>query len=205
MKRYAKWILLLFITSSCATIVTGTSQEVSFDSEPRGVEVSVGGKVLGTTPFTIKMDKKKDQNAEFTLAGYKKQTRPLATKMEGWFWGNIIFGGLIGSTTDAMSGSIHEYSPNKYYVTMISESASPMDELRAERAAAKEFIVLYYDNIMADFSAGGGNTQDSLVHLLKIDDKDKAESLKKIQSLADDYSDIPEFAEQVVNQFMPGT
>ena len=82
MKNRTYLILLLFLTSACATIVAGTTDEVTFNSEPQGVQVTAGGKVLGKTPMTIQLDKKSGQVVEFELEGYKKQTRSLSTTLE---------------------------------------------------------------------------------------------------------------------------
>ena len=82
---------ILFLASSCTTIMSGKTQEMTFDSEPQGVEVNVSGKVIGRTPTTVQLDKKKDQTLTFSLEGYKTQTRNLATTVDPWFFGNVIF------------------------------------------------------------------------------------------------------------------
>ena len=61
MKNSLLILSVLFLSSSCATIMTGKTQEVTFDSEPQGAEVAVNGRVIGKTPTTIQLDKKKDQ------------------------------------------------------------------------------------------------------------------------------------------------
>ena len=43
-------LILSVMFSSCATIVTGTTDSVSFDSRPRGATVSVDGAPVGVTP-----------------------------------------------------------------------------------------------------------------------------------------------------------
>jgi len=202
MKQYAYLIFLLFLTNSCATLISGTTQEVTFNSEPQDVEVTVGGKVIGKTPLTIQLDKKSGQSVEFNLEGYKRQTRSLTTTMDGWFWGNILLGGLIGSTTDGISGSMHEYSPNQYYVTMVADSSSPINEISSEKSKIKEFIVVSYRQIISDIAKGEGEYLDSLVSILKIEDSNRSESIKKIKSLSEIYTIIPDFAEQVANYFI---
>jgi len=204
MKNYTYLILLLFLTSSCATIISGTTQEVTFNSEPQDVEVTVGGKVLGKTPLTIQLDKKGGQSVEFNLEGYKRQTRALTTSMDGWFWGNIllIYGVFFGSTTDGVSGSIHEYSPSQYYVTMVTDSSNPVNSITSEKSKVKEFIVISYTQIIRDLAKGEGEYLDSLVSMLKIEDSNRSESIKKIKSLSEVYTIIPDFAEQVANYFI---
>jgi len=202
MKHYIYLIFLLFLANSCATIVSGTTDEMSFNSEPQGVEVTVGGKIIGKTPLTVQLDKKSEQIVEFNLEGYKRQTRSLTTTMDGWFWGNIVLGGPIGSTTDGISGSVNEYSPNQYYVTMVADSSNPVNSITSEKSKVKEFIIISYTQIIRDLAIGEGEYLVSLVAILKIEDSNRSESIKKIKSLSEVYSVIPEFAEQVTNYFL---
>jgi len=202
MKHYAYLIFLLFLTNSCATLMSGTTQEVTFNSEPQDVEVTVGGKVIGKTPFTIQLDKKSGQTVEFNLEGYKRQTRSLETTMDGWFWGNIVLGGLIGSSTDGISGSINEYSPNQYYVTMVADSSDSINSIKSDKAKIKEYIVISYQQIVTDLARGGGQYLNSLVLMLKVADSKRTESVKKIKALSEVYTIIPDFAEQVANYFI---
>ena len=44
-----------------------------------------------------------------------------------WFWGNILFGGVFGSTTDGLSGSVHEYSPSQFFITLVPMTGSPAE------------------------------------------------------------------------------
>lgn len=59
MKRL--FVLAILFLSGCATIITGTTQEVSFQSNPDGAQVSVSGRILGRTPLTMNLKKKKDK------------------------------------------------------------------------------------------------------------------------------------------------
>ena len=136
------------------------------------------------------------------MDGYKRQTRQLTTRMDNWFWGNIVLGGLFGSTTDGVSGSIHEYSPNQYYVTMVSGSSSSLMEIKSEKAKAKEFIVSNYDKILTDLAKGEGEFIDSLLAILNVQDSNRSDSLNKIKSLSETHTNIPEFAEQVAINFI---
>lgn len=106
MKRSAIAGLILSSTalfSGCATIVSGTDQKLTFDSEPEGATVTVAGRVLGKTPLTVEVDKDKNLALTFEKEGYKTYTTQLSTSLEPWFWGNIVIGGLVGSTTDSLS------------------------------------------------------------------------------------------------------
>jgi hypothetical protein len=48
------------------------------------------------------------------LAGYKTTQVELHTELSGWYFGNIIFGGLIGMViVDPLTGSMWNIAPNK--------------------------------------------------------------------------------------------
>lgn len=47
--------LLLLMTTSCATVFSGSRQWVTFESEPSGAEVTLDGQYIGTTPVEHKV------------------------------------------------------------------------------------------------------------------------------------------------------
>ena len=96
----------------CASIVDGSSQVVSFNSNPNSARVVVDGAEIGTTPLSTQIKRSNDTVVMFRKDGYADQTITLQTKLNPWFWGNIIFGGFLGSTTDGISGAVREYAPN---------------------------------------------------------------------------------------------
>src|SRR5690349_20635236 len=117
------WLLsfaALFV-AGCATVFSGKTQEVTFLSQPDGATVTVGGKVLGKTPLTTMLQKEKNQELRFEKDGYTPISMSLTTRINGWFWVNILGGisGLFCSTSDNVSGSIIEYSPSQYLLTLM--------------------------------------------------------------------------------------
>jgi len=191
-----------FFMQGCASIVKGRNQEVTFKSEPEGATVNLsGGRTLGKTPMTLLMEKKNsEQSVTFEKEGYKSQTLPLTTTMSGWFWGNIVIGGVIGSTTDGITGAHNEYSPSQYFVTL-----APLAEAKArdqQRSDTKTFIVSSYKNIFEELNTQSGQYLSSLMTMLKIAPEKKTEFVKDVKTLADKYKDIPEFADQVVKKYI---
>src|SRR3989338_382530 len=103
--RWVRLEILLFALvalAGCASIISGRTQEVSFASNPEGVTVTVNGRILGKTPLTINLQRKSEQSLVFSKDGYKTLSMQFETSINGWFWGNILLGGLIGSTTDGI-------------------------------------------------------------------------------------------------------
>jgi len=108
----------VILSTGCASVVSGTDQKLTFNSEPEESTVAVSGRVLGKTPLTVPVDRGSNQSITFEKEGYKTYTAQLSTTTNPWFFGNIVLGGLVGSTTDGVSGAIHEFSPDQYFVTL---------------------------------------------------------------------------------------
>jgi len=158
-------IVCTAMLGGCASIMHGTSQEMTFQSSPEEVTVTVTGRVIGKTPVTSRLDKKSGQSVVFSKDGYKPVTMELTTTLDAWFWGNIVLGGFIGSTTDYLNGGVHEYSPSQYFVTLTPDGVSSIESstLKSQREKAKEFIVGHYTNLMANVSRGGGEDFSTLM------------------------------------------
>lgn len=116
--RLAALFLGFFALSGCATILSGTDQPVTIQSSPDGADVIMNGVVMGKTPFTANI--KRDNNTMLTIEkdGFQSETQLMNTQLNSMFWGNILFGGVLGSTTDAASGASREYSPGVLFVKL---------------------------------------------------------------------------------------
>lgn len=212
----AAWASLL---GGCATISSGTTQEMSFQSNPEDVVVTVTQRIrdsntdsmwkddvriLGKTPLTLQLDKAENQTVLFSKDGYKPLTMKLATTLDSWFWGNILLGGFFGSTTDSMTGAMYEYSPSQYFVALIPDTSSPIEaaSLLDQREKAREFIVRRYTSLMADLSKKGGDDLSALLQLLQVDPAQEAEAQRKISALSQVYSDAAVFANHVADLYL---
>jgi len=197
-------IVCAALLGGCASIMHGTSQEMTFQSSPEEVTVTVSGRVIGKTPVTSRLDKKSGQSVAFSKDGYRPVTMELTTTLDPWFWGNIVLGGFIGSTTDGINGSVNQYSPSQYFVTLTPDGASSIESLtlKSQREKAREFIVGHYKNLMANLSQGGGEDFSALMGLLNIEKDQQADALRKIRSLSEVYTDAPTFANQVTALYL---
>ena len=112
---------LLF--SSCASIVSKRDYPVSINSNPSGCKVLVkksDGTVLhqGVTPTTVVLSagggyfKPASYDLEFTRKGGGSQTIPVKAGLDGWYIGNVVFGGLIGFLiVDPLTGAMWKLEP----------------------------------------------------------------------------------------------
>jgi RNase P/RNase MRP subunit p29 len=200
LKRLALVIVIVSLFQhGCASIISGTTQEMTFQSNPEDVVVTISGKVVGKTPTTVQLDKKSGQSVVFSKDGYKPITMQLESGMDPWFWGNIVLGGVIGSTTDGISGAVHKYSPNQYFVTLQPEGTNRVDgpTTKSQKDKAKEFIVANYERLAEEIKNGEGDNLAALNSLLNIPTDQQEDSLKKMRTLSEVFTDPPTFADQL--------
>jgi len=201
--KYIYTVILIAAAASingCATIVSGTDQNLTFDSEPDGATVSVAGKVVGKTPTSVQLKKKTEQSLTFEKEGYKTHTTQLATKMDGWFWGNILLGGLIGSTTDGVSGAVNEYAPDHYYVTLTPESRFNISMTRPGQI--KEMVMAFGDEIRLELATGGGESTDALMAIIGTAEGEKETTLLVLKKLADGNTSDLDFARSIIKFYI---
>lgn len=110
------WTLLLFagfLIASCATLFTGTKDDISFKSTPPGAVVYKDGIELCKTPCTIKMKRSlSNSNIEMKLDGYETRVFKMDKAL------NIVsvinLGNLLGWAIDAATGAIMKYDRKDY-------------------------------------------------------------------------------------------
>lgn len=106
------------LLSGCATIVAGSTQTVNMmtsSGKPANATVtSANGTFSVILPQAVTVKK----TSESLIVNVTESdcvlpsTTMIVPRQQPWFWGNIVFGGLIGSTTDSASGAMWEYDDN---------------------------------------------------------------------------------------------
>ena len=97
----------ILLLSSCASIVSKSSWPITINSSPSEAKISIKDKkgieiYTGNTPATLKLKSgagffsKARYQVTFEKVGYDKKVVPVEFKLNGWYFGNIIFGGAIG-------------------------------------------------------------------------------------------------------------
>lgn len=112
------------LLASCATIVSKTSYPVNITSNPSGYDVTVkdrNGEVVhrGTTPANVTLSsrggffKPASYTLEFGKRGKVSQTVHLSAGMDGWYFGNLLIGGLLGMVVvDPATGAMWKLPEN---------------------------------------------------------------------------------------------
>lgn len=99
--------LLTSSISGCASIVSKSNWPVTVQSNPSGAKCVIAkenGVQLhtGETPMTITLDSSSGyfQSSKFRVTckkeGYQDSASEFSSHLNGWYAGNIIFGGLLG-------------------------------------------------------------------------------------------------------------
>lgn len=110
MKKVSSLLLLVcfMLTSSCASIVSKSDWPVRIASTPDGADVTItditdGRKVhVAKTPTSCTLSsrsgffKGRTYKVDIAKEGYATQTTEIRSVINGWYIGNLLFGGLIG-------------------------------------------------------------------------------------------------------------
>jgi hypothetical protein len=115
---WAAFLLALALLAGpvgCSYVMQGTSQPVSFTSEPPGATFSVAGQ-SATTPVTLDLPKD-DYHIAFHCGGYEDSSIELKRRISAWFYGSIAMG-VIASTIDLASGAWKEFETTDVRVAL---------------------------------------------------------------------------------------
>ncbi len=196
-------IIALCFMSGCASMFSGSSEPVTFNSSPDGATVTVNGQVLGKTPTTITLKRKKDQFVEFDKEGYTKQKMQIATSFNPWVLANVLwcFACPLSTTTDFVTGAAYEYSPNHYYVTLVPVGSVPT-AAETKKNNVKNFIIGNYSSIINELNSMSGEYLKTLYSMLEIPEPDRQQAYEKIKSISSSTKDTLTFADDVVNAFI---
>ncbi|MDH5694752.1 MAG: PEGA domain-containing protein [Gammaproteobacteria bacterium] len=178
-------LVLVSAVAGCATLASGTTQNVVFNSTPTGASVLVDGVELGKTPLTIELKKKDGQHLEIRKEGFKSYSTLMLTQTDPMFWGNILIGGLPGSTTDAASGAAYQYAPESYVITLESNSASldGFDQNYSDADRIRAYLFQNYQSLKVELSRDSGDHLEALLSMIELEGEAKelgAETLKEI-------------------------
>jgi len=104
-------VVAIFMLSSCATIFTGTKQDIYVNTDPPGAKVYVNGVDQGVlTPATIMVQRKSQVKYDFQKEGYIDGTVVQHGSFNFAVLANVFIGGLIGVVIDVSSGAMWQYN-----------------------------------------------------------------------------------------------
>jgi len=141
-------VLAVGVLIGCASIIHGSKQPVTFESTPSGAFVEVTdamGTSHGTceTPCKLDLKRKNPYKVTMTKTGFGPVTMTIDRKSDGWIWGNLVFGGIIGLIVDFSNGAAYKLSPAQMQVTLPAISG----ELLPADTEEPTFVLIDIDNL----------------------------------------------------------
>jgi len=135
-------VATIFLFSSCASIISGSTYPLSINSSPSSAKISITDKkgteiYLGNTPATVKLKagagffSKAEYQVKFSVHGYDEKIIPVTFSLNGWYFGNILFGGVIGMLiVDPATGAMWKIDTESINVTLNQSTSSITPEIK---------------------------------------------------------------------------
>ena len=132
----------VFLFSSCASIVSKSTYSFTINSSPNDASVSITDKkgyeiFVGNTPAVAQLKagsgffSKAEYQVKISTPGYDTQIIPVTFSLDGWYFGNILLGGLIGMLiVDPATGAMWKIDRNFISVTLRQSTSSLTPEIR---------------------------------------------------------------------------
>lgn len=118
--KTATLLSTLLMISGCASIVSDSNYPVAIHSTPDASNFTITNKSgvtvhSGITPTIVTLKagagyfKYESYNIKVSKEGYSDKTFVLTSSLDGWYWGNILVGGLIGMLiVDPITGAMYK-------------------------------------------------------------------------------------------------
>lgn len=146
MKQVILAAALAVALSGCATLFNGQSQSITISSVPEGAQVTVSNRAgqrvhVGETPVTLTLKrgagyfKSEVYTLSFSKPGYADERITISGSTSGWYFGNILIGGLIGMlAVDPVTGAMYSLPKE------VSATLQAHDSLGAEEEARLHIV-----------------------------------------------------------------
>lgn len=130
------------IISSCATILGRSSYPVTINTNPNGANISITDKknkevYKGQSPSTVTLKSgagffsKAEYQVKISAKGYAETIVPVNYKLNGWYFGNLLIGGVLGMLIiDPATGAMWKLDTPPISVTLSNAIAINKPTLR---------------------------------------------------------------------------
>jgi hypothetical protein len=200
--KAAQWlgVLALGLTlAGCATIISGSSQLITVNSNVEGAEVYLNDQMLGTTPLSVDVKRGQEGLLRITHEGYQPYSIALNKHLNNVFFGNILSGGVFGSSTDYSTGAMYSYEPSTFMVNLQpgNLSAAEITEWQ-RREGLRRFVLVNHQAIVSDLAAGSGEYLDVLVEVFEGTSESLAADVARWREVYAGSETVLEFADRMV-------
>ncbi len=173
------------LSAGCATIMTGTTQEVTLVTQPPGAKVVEAGIEKYTTPVTLTLSKVLKPTYIFKLDGHQDTSLTPEKEVNPWLFGNILIGGIIGLIVDAAAQNGSQFTQDTYLVTLPPLTAEQLAAAGpATSVGLSAFIAEFYDPLMAQIDSGSGELLAALYTRLGVSPGREFVALPRVRKVA---------------------
>jgi uncharacterized protein YceK len=110
MKTLFIGLSVAFLASGCASLMTAEEQSINVTtSSNKSAEVTIDDKTVTAPGMVTVLRDGKDKVVKTSTEGCDSVT-PIKKSVTPVFFGNIVIGGLLGSTTDSATGKMWDYA-----------------------------------------------------------------------------------------------
>lgn len=122
----AAYITYAVLTSSCATIESGTTQRLKFSSAPDGASVLLNGRLLGTTPFEADIQRRSPGIITIQKFGFDTNVVRLSKAINSITYKNAALLPFyeIGNSIDRLSGARYTFKKNQIHIQLTPSEVS---------------------------------------------------------------------------------
>lgn len=132
----------IFLFSSCASIFSKSTYPVTINSSPNKAKVKITNKTgkqiyLGETPAIVKLKaasgffSREEYLVQFSSPGYQDRQIPITFEIDGWYFGNILVGGILGMLIiDPATGAMWKTETEFLNETLKESTAENNSEMR---------------------------------------------------------------------------
>ncbi|MBK8010922.1 MAG: hypothetical protein IPK13_06200 [Deltaproteobacteria bacterium] len=126
-RRAIRGVMILLLAgfgSGCATMFSGSTQQLQVQVSPPDAQLTVDGQPRSVG--VLELERGKTHTLEASKEGLGTRRVMVAQSLNGWFFANLLWGPgfWIGMLVDAMTGSIHELSPSQLTLALDASTGS---------------------------------------------------------------------------------
>src|SRR5690606_33030512 len=144
--------------SGCASIVSKSNWPIIVNSTPSEAKIKItdekGFEVYsGITPASLKLKsgngffKKAIYQVRFEKEGYETKVITINSKLNGWYFGNILLGGLIGMLiVDPATGAMYKIEDENINQSLVKKSEGNLN-------AGQKLIIMDINDVDAEMRA----------------------------------------------------
>jgi hypothetical protein len=148
--------------SGCATIFTGTTDEIRFNANVPGVRLSIDGQLKGTLPVTLTQSRDFMHGQEFRVKleapGYETEEFQLKRQFN-WVAILDITSVPTSGGIDYYTGSLMHFEPREYHIQMRKRGKGSAEFERSKRLW--RYALVNYRKMQTDILRGGGEYLES--------------------------------------------